>query len=209
MSESTPGARSFRVTVYASSSEHVAAEYFAIAEELGARIAAAGWDLVWGGGRFGLMGAVSRGARARGGRTIGVILQQFIDKNVHCDAAHEMASVTDMRLRKRGLDESGDAFVALPGGLGTLEELAEVLSFKQLGFHRKPVVVLNALGYWEPLLAMLERGFAQGFIQPHFSGLWSVATTPAQVIEQIAAAAGQASDAAARAPLDPRGGGTG
>jgi cytokinin riboside 5'-monophosphate phosphoribohydrolase len=206
-------ARPFRVTVYASSSDRVAASWFAVAEELGALIAARGWDLVWGGGRHGLMGAVSRGARSRGGRTIGVILQQFVDKNVHCRDAHEMASVPDMRTRKRGLDEGGDAFVALPGGLGTLEELAEVLSFKQLGFHDKPVVVLNAGGYWQPLLDMLERGFAEGFIQPHFRGLWSVATTPAEVLTQIDAArtasASRSGECGRSSDFDPRGGGTG
>ncbi len=178
-----------RVTVYASSSEHIDAAYFPIAEELGRRIAGQGWELVWGGGRYGLMGAVSRGARQQGGRLRGVILQQFIDKNVHCTETTTMDSVTDMRLRKRGLDEAGDAYVALPGGLGTLEEVLEILSFKQLGLHRKPVVLLNARGYWDPLLAMLERGFAEGFIQDHFRGIHQVAATPAETIALIAATA--------------------
>jgi len=177
--------RPFRVTVYASSSERIDPAYMPIAEELGRCIAARGWDLVWGGGRFGLMGAVSRGARAAGGRTIGVILQQFVDKNVHCEAAVEMTSVADMRSRKRGLDEGGDAFIALPGGLGTLEEVLEILSFKQLGFHRKPVVLLDALGYWQPLLQMLDKGFAEGFVQQHFRGIYTVARDPAQAIEQV------------------------
>lgn len=197
-------ARPFRVTVYASSSERIDPSWSAIAEDLGDRIGRRGWDLVWGGGRFGLMGAVSRAARAAGGRTIGVILQQFVDKNVHCEQAHEMATVHDMRTRKRGLDEAGDAFVALPGGLGTLEELLEMLSFKQLGLHDKPIVVLNSRGYWQPLLDMLDRGFAQGFIQSHFRGLWTVAATPAEAIEQIAHAAPWHPRAA-----DPGGGGTG
>lgn len=197
-------ARAFRVTVYASSSERIPEAYAAVAEDLGRRIAGRGWDLVWGGGRFGLMGAVSRGARAAGGRTLGVILQQFVDKNVHCDQAHAMDTVADMRARKRGLDESGDAYVALPGGLGTMEELLEILSFKQLGLHDKPVVVLDALGYWQPLLAMLDRAFAQGFVQPHFRGLWSVATDAAAAIEQIATAVPWRP-----AAIDPRGGGTG
>ncbi len=196
--------RRFRVTVYASSSEHVDPAHVTVAEDLGRRIAGQGWDLVWGGGRFGLMGAVSRGARAAGGRTIGVILQGFIDKNVHCDRAHELSSVTDMRLRKRGLDESGDAFVALPGGLGTMEELLEVLSFKQLGLHDKPIVILDAFGYWQPLLRMLEQGFAGGFIQPHFRGIYSVAPDAATAVAQIVAPTPRN-----RAPRDPRGGGTG
>ena len=176
----------FRVTVYASSSERIDPAFAPLAFELGRGIAARGWDLVWGGGRYGLMGAVSRGARAAGGRTFGVILQEFIDKNVHCEKAHDMVSVDDMRLRKRGLCERGDAYVALPGGLGTLEEVLEILSFKQLGFHDKPVVFLDTLDYWQPLLGALEHGFAGGFIQAHFRGIYSVARSPAEAIEQIA-----------------------
>lgn len=197
-------ARPFRVTVYASSSDRIDPGHFPIAEELGRRIAERGWDLVWGGGRIGLMGAVSRGARAAGGRTIGVILQEFVDKNVHCEAAHEMTSVSDMRSRKRGLDEAGDAYIALPGGLGTLEEVLEILSFKQLGFHRKPVVLLDALGYWQPLLAMLEKGFAEGFVQPHFRGIYTVARSAAEAIEQVAS-----TPPWSPGPRDGRGGGRG
>lgn len=198
------GDRPLRVTVYASSSERIDPKWAPIAERLGACIAERGWDLVWGGSRFGLMGAVSRGARARGGRTFGVILQHFIDKNVHCEQADRMEAVDDMRRRKRGLDESGDAFVALPGGLGTLEELLEVMSFKQLGFHDKPIVVLDCHGFWQPLLAMLDRCLDQGFIQERFRGLWQVATTPEEAVERIAAAAPWR-----QPPVDPRGGGTG
>jgi uncharacterized protein (TIGR00730 family) len=179
----------FRVTVYASSSERIDRAYFAVAEELGRRIAEQGFELVFGGGRYGLMGAVSRGARNAGGAVRGVILQQFIDKNVHCTETAAMQSVTDMRLRKRGLDEAGDAYVALPGGLGTLEEVLEILSFKQIGLHGKPVVLLDAMGYWGPLLAMLERGFAEGFIQSHYRGIYTVAADPAAAIAQIVGAA--------------------
>lgn len=196
------GAR-FRVTVYASSSERIDAKYAPVAEELGRRIAGRGWELVWGGGRYGLMGAVSRGARAAGGRTSGVILRDFVDKNVHCTQANAMESVADMRSRKRGLDEAGDAYVALPGGLGTLEEILEMLSFKQLGLHGKPVVILDAFGYWQPLLQMLERAFAEGFIQPQFRGIYAVAGDPAEAIERIAAAGPWRPGAG-----DARGGGT-
>lgn len=201
---SAPGERPFRVTVYASSSERIHARYFPVAEELGRCIAAQGWELVWGGGRYGLMGAVSRGARRAGGRLRGVILQDFIDKNVHCTETETMDSVTDMRVRKRGLDEAGDAYMALPGGLGTLEEVLEILSFKQLGLHRKPVVILDAFGYFGPLLDMLERGFAEGFIQPHFRGIYQVATSPAEAVARIA-------DGEQWRPgeRDARGGGTG
>ncbi|GDY02598.1 cytokinin riboside 5'-monophosphate phosphoribohydrolase [Planctomycetota bacterium] len=196
----------FRVTVYASSSERIDRSYFPVAEELGRRIAVRGYELVWGGGRYGLMGAVSRGARAAGGKLRGVILQRFIDKNVHCKETKEMASVADMRTRKRGLDEAGDAFVALPGGLGTLEELLEILSFRQLGLHHRPVVVLNTRGYWDPLLEMLAKSFAEGFIQPHFRGIYSVASTPAEVIDQIDA--GRMLPPVQSEAFDPLGGGS-
>jgi len=175
----------FRVTVYASSSERIDPGFMPVATELGRQIAVRGWELVWGGGRYGLMGAVSRGVREAGGRTIGVILQDFIDNDVHCEAAHEMASVDDMRLRKRGLSERGDAFIALPGGFGTLEEVLEILSFKQLGLHDKPVVFLDALGYWRPLLAALEHGFAAGFMPQDCRGMYGVADDPAAAIEVI------------------------
>jgi len=115
-----------------------------------------------------------------------------------------MESLDDMRSRKRGLDENGDAFVALPGGLGTLEELLEVMSFKQLGFHDKPIVVLDAFGFWRPLLDMLDRCVAEGFIQERFRGLWSVASTPEEAVAQIAAATPWV-----QPPVDPRGGSTG
>lgn len=174
-----------RITVYASSSDRIDPRHAGVAEHLGRLIARRGWTLVWGGGRHGLMGAVSRGVRAEGGKLRGIILQQFIDKNVHCHLTEDMHSVTDMRTRKRGLDEAGDAYVVLPGGLGTMEEVLEILSFKQLGFHDKPVIFLNALGYWDPMLAMLERGFDHGFIQSHFRGIYTVAATPEQAIEQV------------------------
>ena len=166
-----------RVTVYASSSEKIPAPYFEAAEELGRGIGERGWTLVFGGGRYGLMGAVSRAARAAGGAVEGVILQQFIDKNVHCTDTPKMASVTDMRTRKRGLDEAGDAYVALPGGYGTMEELLEMVSFKQLGFHDRPIVVLNVDGYYDALLQMVDRGFLEGFIQPRFRDLFRVAAS--------------------------------
>lgn len=175
----------FTVTVYASSSELIPQRYFPPAEELGAAIAREGWRLVWGGGRYGLMGAVSRGARNAGGELAGVILQDFIDKNVHCPDTPEMRSVTDMRLRKRGLDEAGDAYVALPGGLGTLEEVLEILSFKQLGLHHKPVVLLDSFGYFGPLVDVIERAFVEGFIQPHFRGIYSVASDPVEAVRMI------------------------
>jgi len=179
-SRTTP--RKLRVTVYASSAENIPAPYFEAAEGLGRGIGERGWTLVFGGGRYGLMGAVSRAAREAGAEIEGIILQEFIDKNVHCTETQPMHSVTDMRSRKRGLAEAGDAYVALPGGHGTMEELLEMISFKQLGFHDRPVVILNSEGYYDPLLQMIDRGFEQGFIHPRFRDLFQAAATPAEVL---------------------------
>lgn len=175
----------FSVTVYASSSRRIPARYSEVAEELGRGIADRGWRLVFGGGRHGLMGAASRAARAAGGTVAGVILQEFIDMDVHCTETRDMDSVTDMRLRKKGLEEAGDAYVALPGGYGTFEELLEILSFKQLGFHDKPVIVLNAFSYYDPLLKMVEKGLEEGFIPRAFEGLFAPATTAAEALAAL------------------------
>ncbi len=179
-----------RVTVYASSSENIPARYFAAAQALGRGIGKRGWTLVFGGGRYGLMGAVSRAAREAGAEIEGIILQDFIDKNVHCTETLPMHSVTDMRSRKRGLAEAGDAYVALPGGHGTMEELMEMISFKQLGFHDRPIVVLNVGDYYRPLLQMIDRGFEQGFIHPQFADLFQVASTPKEALALLDQEAG-------------------
>lgn len=183
--------RPFTVTVYASSSERIPAAYRPIAEEVGQRIAARGWDLVWGGGKYGLMGDVSRGARNAGARTLGIILAQFLPNEVHCEQATSMEWVEDMRMRKRGLAEAGDAYLALPGGFGTMEELFEVLSFRQLGLHQRPIVVLNACDYWAPMLQMIERAQQQGFLQSSGQPSFLVAQTPREAIELLDAAASQ------------------
>ena len=91
----------------------------------------------------------------------------------------------DMRSRKQGLDVAGDAYIALPGGYGTMEELFEILSFKTLGFHHKPVVILNAHGYWDPILEMIERSLEQGFVQEHFRELFAVADDPAAAVAAV------------------------
>jgi len=103
-----------------------------------------------------------------------------------------MFEVDDMRSRKAGLDERADAFVALPGGLGTLEELAEILSFRKLALHHRPVVLLNAEGFWDPLLAWLERAMEAGFEKPAARAWWAVAATPAEAVDLCEALRGAA-----------------
>jgi len=170
-----------RITVFAGSSRRSAAPFTAVAEALGAEIARRGHDLVYGGGRTGLMGALADAALAAGGRVHGVILRRFIEEDVH-HLGVEMFEVDDMRARKAGLDERADAFVALPGGLGTLEELAEILSFRKLALHHRPVVLLNAHGFWDPLLDWFERAVEAGFEKPAARAWWAVAATPAEAV---------------------------
>ena len=176
------------LTVYCASSRRAPRPYLEVAAELGTLIAVRGHTLVYGGGNIGLMGALSDAALAHGGRVRGVILAEFIDRG-YANSGHEMRSVDDMRSRKRGLDELGDAYIALPGGFGTLEEILEMISFKQLGFHRKPIVFINTASYFEHLLRQFERGFGEAFIHERFRDLYHVADTPRGALDFIEACA--------------------
>lgn len=171
-----------RITVYAGSSRRSAAPYLAVARSLGEEIARRGHELVYGGGRTGLMGALADAALAAGGRVRGVILDRFIEEDVHHPGV-VLDTVSDMRSRKAGLDAGADAFVALPGGLGTLEELAEVLSFRKLGLHCRPIVLVNAEGFYDPFLAQLERAIAAGFEKRARSDDWRVAENAKQAVD--------------------------
>jgi cytokinin riboside 5'-monophosphate phosphoribohydrolase len=169
-------------TVYCASSKRVPQLYLDVAAELGKLIALRGHTLVYGGGNIGLMAALADAAMAHGGKVTGVILTDFIDRG-YANSGHEMHSVDDMRARKRGLDEFGDAYIALPGGFGTLEEILEIISFKQLGFHHKPIVFVNTNGYFEGLLRQFERGFAEAFIHERFRDLYTVVATPQEALD--------------------------
>ena len=139
--------------------------YTEAAHELGTAIADAGWTLVYGGNDTGCMGTLARAARASGGRVVGVSPQIFVDKGVIDNLCDELIITEDMRKRKEIMEQSGDAFVALPGGIGTYEELFEILVGKQLRFHNKPIVVINVDDYFRPLIDMLERGRELGFVR--------------------------------------------
>ncbi len=171
-----------RITVYAGSSRHSAAPFLAMARSLGEEIARRRHELVYGGGGTGLMGELAEAALAAGGRVRGVILDRFIEEDAHHPGV-TLETVSDMRSRKAGLDAGADAFVALPGGLGTLEELAEVLSFRKLGLHRRPIVLINAGGFYDPFLAQLERAIASGFEKTTRADDWRVAENAKQAID--------------------------
>ena len=170
------------ITVYCSSSSALAPHYVEAADATGRAIAAAGWALIYGGNPIGLMKTLSDGARAAGGRVIGITPQLFVDKNYHDSQAHELIITANMRDRKALMESRGDAFLTLPGGLGTFEEIFEIIVGKQLGYHDKPIALLNTARYFDPLLQMIEHGIEQNFIKPAVRKLYFVAETVDQAI---------------------------
>jgi uncharacterized protein (TIGR00730 family) len=169
------------ITVFAGSSRHASEPHIAAARQLGQEIARRGHVLVYGGGRTGLMGVLADAALAESGVVQGVILREFIEQDVHHPGV-SMATVDDMRSRKAGLDERAHAFIALPGGFGTLEELAEILSFRKLGHHHRPLVLLNVEGFYDPLLAWVERAVADGFEKAERRAYLSVTSDPIRAV---------------------------
>ena len=153
------------VCVYCGSADGFRPEYRAAAAELGRSLADSGFRLVYGGAHVGLMGAVADAVLAAGGRAIGVIPRQLVDREVAHRGLTELHVVADMHERKHQMADMADAFVALPGGYGTLDELCEVLGWAQLGLHRKPIVLLDIADYWQPFFAMLDRAVQEGFLK--------------------------------------------
>lgn len=175
------------VTVYCSSSRSVPRVYFDAAGELGRAVAGRGWTLVYGGNNVGLMGHLADAARAAGGKVVGVTPQLMVDKAIHDTLCHELCVTTTMRERKALMEQRGDAFLTLPGGLGTLEEIFEIIVGKQLRYHTKPIVLLNIAGFYDPLLAMLDHAIAQNFIKPASRDLYFVAPTVSAAIDHLRA----------------------
>lgn len=155
-----------KIAVYCASSTVVPAEALKLGFDLGAQIAKLGHQLVWGGGAISVMGEVARGARAEGGVTIGVIPQRLTNVEFIDNSATEMHVVKDMRERKGLIEKLSDGFIALPGGLGTLEELFEIWVGKYLGFHDKPIAVLDPHGVYGSLRVALEDLTNQKFLKP-------------------------------------------
>jgi uncharacterized protein (TIGR00730 family) len=154
------------ICVYCASAEAIDPSYLALATEVGTRLAADGHGLVSGGGRVSMMGRVAAAARAGGAHTVGVIPAHLMPLEVADYDADELIVVETMRERKRIMDERSDAFLALPGGIGTLEELFEVWTASSLGMHPKPVAVLDPDGFYEPLWSYLDDLCGRGFVRP-------------------------------------------
>jgi uncharacterized protein (TIGR00730 family) len=166
-----------RLCVYCGSSGAVDRQYREAATELGARLAAAGIGLVYGGGRVGLMGLLADAALAGGGDVIGIIPSRLRDAELAHPGATELVVVDSMHERKRLMAEKADAFAVLPGGIGTLDELFEILSWKQLGLHDKPILVADIGGYWAPLRVLLDDIVTKGFARPAARELLRVVPT--------------------------------
>ena len=173
------------VCVFCASSANIDSRYLDDARELGRLLAVGGWRCVNGGGAVGLMGAVTDGTLDAGGEVTGVIPKFMVDNGWCYDRLQDVIVTADMHQRKQMMSEMADAVIALPGGVGTLEELLETLTWRQLGLIKTPVVILNSLGYYDSLLAMLGHAIDEGFMKASHSQLWQVATTPDQAIDLL------------------------
>ncbi|MDO4929726.1 MAG: TIGR00730 family Rossman fold protein [Bacteroidales bacterium] len=174
------------ITVYSASSGQVPAVYLNAARQLGTLIARQGHTLVNGAGRTGLMGAATDACLAAGGEAIGVIPRFMVEQGWQHDGMTRLITTDDMHRRKETMAEMSDACIALPGGVGTLEELLEIITWKQLGLYLKPIIVLNTAGYFDALLAQLDRATDEQFMRPQHKQIWRVAQTPAEALELAA-----------------------
>lgn len=170
-------------TVYSASSGQVPGRYVGAARALGALIARGGHTLVNGAGRTGLMGACADACLAAGGEAVGVIPSFMIEQGWQHTGMTRLEVTPDMHRRKERMAELGDACIALPGGVGTLEELLEIITWKQLGLYAKPIVILNTGGYYDPLLAQLEQAVEERFMRARHRDIWCVADTPGAALD--------------------------
>ncbi len=180
----------FTLCVYCGSRDGADPAYAAVAQAVGTWIGAHQGQLVYGGGGNGLMGRVARATRAAGGRVVGIIpeaLRSIENLQTDCDETHV---VQTMHERKRMMAERADAFVALPGGIGTFEEFFEVWTWRQLGYHDKPVGLLNTEGYYDGLVAFARHSVAQGFLSDAQLDLIRIDTDPARLLTTLVEAAG-------------------
>ncbi|MBO4984202.1 MAG: TIGR00730 family Rossman fold protein [Bacteroides sp.] len=173
------------VCVYSASSTQIDAAYFEAATRLGTLLGEQGICLINGAGRMGLMAATSDAALAAGGRVTGVIPRFMVEQGWHHTGLTELREVESMHERKQLMADLSDAVIALPGGCGTLEEVLEVITWKQLGLYLKPIVLLNVKGYFNPLLEMFAKAMEEHFMRPQHGAIWQVADTPEQAVELI------------------------
>ena len=164
----------YAVCVYASSSDRVDKRYREAAASLGSAIAARKWALVYGGAKIGLMGEVARAVTAGEGTVVGVIPRHIADHGLAFESADEIVVTETLRDRKAEMEARSDAFIALPGGFGTHEELLEIITLKQLHRHEKPVCMLDIDGFYQPLVALFEHLYAARFARAEYRSLYAV-----------------------------------
>jgi len=175
-----------RVCVFCGSNRGRRPEYAALAAGMGTALVQRGWGLVYGGGSVGMMGVLADAVLAAGGEVTGVIPEMLATRELLHPTVTTMHVVPSMHARKALMADLSDAFIALPGGYGTFEEVLEVITWAQLGIHRKPIGVLDALGYFSPLLELIDHGIAEGFIRPEQRALLVTATEPAELLDRLA-----------------------
>ena len=175
-----------RVCVFCGSNSGDSRGFAEAARALGQALALRGIELVYGGGNVGLMGEIADAVLERGGRVIGVIPRALVDKELAHAGVQEMIVVATMHERKAKMAELSDAFVALPGGFGTLDELCEVLTWSQLGFHDKPCALLDVEGYFRPLLELFDQAVERGFLRAENRAALLEETEPERLLERLA-----------------------
>ncbi len=178
------------VCVFCASASGLPEPYHHAARRLGTEIARRGHRLVYGGGDVGLMGEVARAVHADGGSVFGAIPRSLVERELAYGPADELLITETLRERKAAMDARAGAFIALPGGFGTLEELLEVLTLRQLGLHDRPIVLLNVAGYWDPFLALVRSLIDLGFAPRGEGELFEVADTPEEAVDLAESRAG-------------------
>jgi uncharacterized protein (TIGR00730 family) len=176
-----------RLAVYCGSATPADPRYIEVAEDVGAALAQRGIGVVYGGGRLGLMGAVANGAKAAGGEVIGVIPEALARSEVANYDCDELIAVSGMHERKQRFTDLSDGFVTLPGGVGTMDELWEAMSWAQLGYHSDPVGLLNAFGFYDDLIAFNARMAEVGFVRPAHQNILIHAETLPNLLDKMAA----------------------
>lgn len=176
-----------RICVYGAASPTIDKDYIEKVEKLGAEMALHGHSLVFGGGANGLMGAAARGVHSKGGRVVGIIPKFFDDEGVEAiyDKCDELIFTETMRERKQAMEDSSDAFIVVPGGIGTFEEFFEILTLKQLCRHNKPIALYNINGYYEELNDVMEQAMKKNFIRDNCAVLYKLTEDPKELLEYI------------------------
>lgn len=182
------GLANYSVCVFCGSRKGVNAAYAAEAEALGRAIAAQGWRLVYGAGDVGLMGVVARTAQSAGAETFGVIPVHLLQREVGKRDLSQLVVTENMHERKNVMFMNSDAIVVLPGGAGSLDEFFEVLTWRQLGLHKKPILLLNTNGYWDKLIEMLDHIIAEGFADTNLTDNFTSVADVDELVSELCAA---------------------